>query len=392
MDNFTKNDALNFEFYTKFIEPFESQKNHEKYIMYCVVVLFSLIIIIGLFGNLCVIFIACEKKMRNSTNTLIIGLAFSDLMFLIFCVPITTITYISQIWILPIWICKLVYYLQHTSAYSSVWTLTLMAVDRYLAVCYPIRSISIRNSRNALLTLIIIYSIILISQIHIASGHGIYHYNFIFENRSTCAMERIAYGTASLIETRIYYFSFNIFGYLIPLIITCILYFYMLRRLWHSSKRFSGKLLRHKNGIIKVKINYENYKSKKKATKLILIVVIIWAFCWLPFNIVLILSGIVYPNTITQLWGKNATICTVGAQILAYANSCLNPILYALISESYRKGFIKIVVYILKIGRLSPTKWCISQLNDISIFDVSKDRSINLNANSRNRPSCTSSR
>uniref|UniRef100_A0A0K0EAR8 G_PROTEIN_RECEP_F1_2 domain-containing protein n=2 Tax=Strongyloides stercoralis TaxID=6248 RepID=A0A0K0EAR8_STRER len=391
MDNFTKNDSLNIEFYIKFIEPFESQKKLEKYIMYCVVILFSFIIIIGFFGNLCVIIIASRKKMVNSTNTLIIGLAYSDLMFLIFCVPITAITYISQIWILPIWTCKLVYYLQHTSAYSSVWTLTLMACDRYLAVCFPIWSISIRNSKNAFLALIITYSIILISQIHVASGHGIYHYNFIFENRSTCGMEKIAYGTASLIETRVYYFSFNIFGYLIPLTITCILYFYMLRRLWkHSTRHFSRRFLKRKNGIIK--INYESFKARKKATKLILMVVILWAICWLPFNIVLMLSGVVYPNTITQLWGKFATICTVGAQILAYANSCLNPILYALISESYKKGFIKIIVYILKIGQLSPTKWCISQLNDISIVDISKDRSINLNANSRNRPSCTSYR
>uniref|UniRef100_A0A0K0EVN2 KiSS-1 receptor (inferred by orthology to a human protein) n=1 Tax=Strongyloides venezuelensis TaxID=75913 RepID=A0A0K0EVN2_STRVS len=367
MDNFTHDDALNFEFYTKFIELFEEKKNFEKYIMYCVVILFSSIIVIGSLGNLLVILVACQKKMRNSTNTLIIGLAYSDLMFLMFCVPITAITYTSQIWLLPIWICKLVYYLQHTSAYSSVWTLTLMALDRYLAVCHPVSSISIRNSKNALYALILTYSIILISQIHVARGHGIYHYNFIFENRSTCAMEKIAYGTASLTETRFYYFSFNIFGYLIPLLITCILYFYMLRRLWYPSRYISGRHPRQKDGMIKV--NYESSRVKKKATKLILIVVIIWSFCWLPFNVVSMLSGVVYPSTITQLWGKHAIICTVAAQVLAYANSCLNPILYALISESYKKGFIKIAIYILKMGRLSPTKWCISQLNDTSIVD-----------------------
>lgn len=73
MDNFTQDDALNFEFYTKFIEPFEEKKNFEKYIMYCVVILFSFIIVIGSLGNLLVILVACQKKMRNSTNTLIIG-------------------------------------------------------------------------------------------------------------------------------------------------------------------------------------------------------------------------------------------------------------------------------------------------------------------------------
>uniref|UniRef100_A0A0N4ZXS0 G_PROTEIN_RECEP_F1_2 domain-containing protein n=1 Tax=Parastrongyloides trichosuri TaxID=131310 RepID=A0A0N4ZXS0_PARTI len=372
-------DDLNIEFYIRFIEPFESQKQFEKYIMYCVVSLFSLIIIIGFFGNLLVILVAIQKKMRNSTNTLIIGLACSDLMFLIFCVPITAITYVVPQWILPIWTCKLVYYLQHASAYSSVWTLTLMAGDRYLAVCHPVCSISIRNSKNAFLSLIIINFIILISQIHVAAGHGIYDYKLIIENRSTCAMERIAYGTASIAETRIYYFSFNIFGYVIPLAITCVLYFYMLRRLWHRPGGYkqSSTKTHHRT-------QSENTRAKKKATKLILIVVVIWAFCWLPFNLVSMLSGIVYPSTVTQLWGKFATVCTVAAQILAYANSCLNPILYALISESYRKGFISV----LKMGRLPPTQWRISQLNneDASYY---RDRSVYLNTSSRNRPSYT---
>uniref|UniRef100_A0AC35U8P1 G_PROTEIN_RECEP_F1_2 domain-containing protein n=1 Tax=Rhabditophanes sp. KR3021 TaxID=114890 RepID=A0AC35U8P1_9BILA len=394
MPNLTENvmseDNITIEYYRIFMEPFESQKLFEKYTMIVVLTLFSLIIVIGSLGNLLVILTALQRRMRNSTNTLIIGLACSDLMFLTLCVPITAIEYVFPVWILPVWTCKLVYYLQHATAYFSVWTLTLMAGDRFLAVCFPVGSMSIRNSKNATMALMIMYTVILLSQIHVAAGHNIYHYFFIIENRSTCAMEKIAMGTATVFETRFYYFSFNIFGYLLPLGITCILYFCMLRRLWHSSRPGGYKQPEYnKDGCPRLTNKSESTRAKRKATKLISIVVVIWAVCWLPFNFVSTLSGIVYPQTLAQVWGKFATVGTIAAQVLAYANSCLNPILYALISESYRKGFITIIVFILKKCGISPWQCCLSHLAEASTVDASfhRDRSHYLNANCKAKPS-----
>lgn len=135
---------------------------------------------------------ALHRQMRNSTNTLIIGLTCSDLMFLTLCIPFTgkcpecnscravnfppfpspnatlllppktAIDYASPVWVLPTWMCPLINYLQvslpfchpypsrhplpfqHSSAYFSVWTLTLMAADRFLAVVFPVESLTLR--------------------------------------------------------------------------------------------------------------------------------------------------------------------------------------------------------------------------------------------------------
>lgn len=75
-----------------------------------------------------------------------------------------------------------------------------MAVDRYLAVCHPVGSITLRNMRNTIGALLIINAVIFISQVPVAKIHGIYEYDFIIETRSTCAIITIATGEASITE------------------------------------------------------------------------------------------------------------------------------------------------------------------------------------------------
>lgn len=43
-------------------------------------------------------------------------------------------------------------------------------------------------------------------------------------------------------------------------------------------------------------------------------------------------------------------------QVLAYTNSCLNPILYALVSDNFRKGFLRIIC--VAMNRITLGRWC----------------------------------
>ena len=45
--------------------------------------------------------------------------------------------------------CRVVQYLVHVTCYCSVITLVLLSLDRYLAVVYPVQSISWRTVCNA---------------------------------------------------------------------------------------------------------------------------------------------------------------------------------------------------------------------------------------------------
>ncbi|KAE9415293.1 hypothetical protein Angca_002609, partial [Angiostrongylus cantonensis] len=246
--------------------------------------IFALIIVIGVVGNFLVVVVALSRSMRNSTNTLIIGN--SDLMFLLLCVPFTAVDYALSVSIFPEWTCSMINFFQHSSAYCSVWTLMLMALDRYLAVVYPVDSLTLRSPKNAVIALAVVFAVTAATQVPIGLMHGIHAYDFFTEVRSTCAIVSIATSTATLTYARTYFITFNVFGYILPLGISALLYWRMLRRLWRV--RNPGRASK-KNG--STGSHHETRRSKRKIVRLVLCVLLVWAICWLPFNICFFASG-----------------------------------------------------------------------------------------------------
>lgn len=79
-------------------------------------VVFGIITVVGLIGNLCVILIiARNKAMRSVTNFFIMNNAVSDMMFLLVCAPITASTFALPTWIYGDFMCKAVVYMQYVS-------------------------------------------------------------------------------------------------------------------------------------------------------------------------------------------------------------------------------------------------------------------------------------
>lgn len=139
-----------------------------------VTICFSLIGITGFLGNTLVIFVVLmNPQMRSTTNMLIINLAIADLLFVVFCVPFTAIDYVATEWPLGNAWCKIVQYLIIVTALASIYTLVLMSLDRFLAVVYPISSRSLRNERNAMKAITILWLLILSSSIPVIFAHGV---------------------------------------------------------------------------------------------------------------------------------------------------------------------------------------------------------------------------
>ena len=131
--------------------------------------------------------------------------------------------------------------------------------------------------------------------------------------------------------TFLFQISFFVTAYMLPLLLIICLYSIMLCRLWNQAP--GGRA------------SAESIKNKKRVIKMVLIVVVIFALCWLPIHIILVLKAMklmpLTPVTITM---------QIISHILAYSNSCVNPILYAFLSEPFRRGFWAVITCIRPSG------------------------------------------
>ncbi|KAL4240627.1 Galanin-like G-protein coupled receptor npr-9 [Mactra antiquata] len=296
----------------------------ESYVRIIIPVIFGLIVALGLLGNLLVIVvIIINQQMRSTTNLLILNLAIADLCFIVFCVPFTATGYAIPIWPFGVEWCKIVQYMTYVCAYASVYTLVTMSLDRYLAVVHPISSMSIRNQTNTVRILIVLWLIILGGNAPLLHNHVVFAYDYYGELRSTCISQYSIDNDMKM--QKIFYGSFFFFGYLLPLSLTCVLYGLMLKRLLYGVAPGGSR-------------RAESARSKKRVTKMVVIVVAIFAICWLPIQVIFMLQHFgSYPENFTNIAFQMVSNC------LAYMNSCVNPILYAFLSDNFRKSFRKVL-------------------------------------------------
>ncbi|XP_077359117.1 somatostatin receptor type 2-like isoform X2 [Festucalex cinctus] len=79
-------------------------------------------------------------------------------------------------------------------------------------------------------------------------------------------------------------------------------------------------------------------RSERKVTRMVSIVVAVFVLCWLPFYIFNVTS---VTSSIKPTSAVKSTFDFV--VVLGYANSCANPILYAFLSDNFKKSFQKVL-------------------------------------------------
>lgn len=283
-------------------------------------ILFGIIIVVGLLGNIIVMLVILEDRKTDReltpTNLLILDLSLADLSFIIFCIPFTGWDYAVGHWVFGQFWCKCNQYLIVVCALSSIYTLVLMSVDRFLAIVYPIECMSYRTSRNTLYAIYIKWIIILLIASPTISMHGLVELPLGESDQYNCRFLVDQYNPLH------FQIAFFITSYLFPLILIFCLYLSLLNKLWFGTKphghRESHKML----------------ESKKKVTWLVAGIVVVFALCWCPIQIMLILMRL-KSHRITATY----VAIQVFSHILGYMNSCVNPIVYAFASETFHNSF-----------------------------------------------------
>ncbi|KAJ0171633.1 hypothetical protein K1T71_013183 [Dendrolimus kikuchii] len=100
----------------------------------------AIVFVIGLIGNALVcIAVYRNHSMRTVTNYFIVNLAVADFMVILICLPPTVLWDVTETWFFGTAMCRIVLYFQSVSVTVSVLTLTFISVDRWYAICFPLK-------------------------------------------------------------------------------------------------------------------------------------------------------------------------------------------------------------------------------------------------------------
>lgn len=289
-----------------------------------IIVVYSIMLLFSLGGNTIIIFIVFTRPfMRSVTNCLIANMAAADLLMTFSAMPYSVAyTYIASRWfggIMGMITCKLLHFAIALSIAASILTLTVIALDRFFAVAYPFKRVS--AIRNIPTTNMLIW---LVSVICMSPYLYSYKSDLLEDNNYHCFIlwEPLA---DSFTASRIYFSFIFIALYLVPLLIICIFYIIISFKLW--ARRIPG------NPTEVILRNVE--LSKRRTIKMLIIIVVVFALCWLPAHLMHFF-----------IFFEEKTFSNLSLLIIfgiSHANSAINPYLYIVLNRNFRRAFLKVL-------------------------------------------------
>uniref|UniRef100_A0A673BKU4 Opioid receptor kappa 1 n=1 Tax=Sphaeramia orbicularis TaxID=375764 RepID=A0A673BKU4_9TELE len=106
---------------------------------------YSVVFVVGLLGNCLVMYVIIRyTKMKTATNIYIFNLALADALVTT-TMPFQSTDYLLNTWPFGEVVCKVFISIDYYNMFTSIFTLTMMSVDRYVAVCHPVKALDFRT-------------------------------------------------------------------------------------------------------------------------------------------------------------------------------------------------------------------------------------------------------
>lgn len=276
-----------------------------------IITVHSLLTIVNIVGNslVCVI-IMKNTLMRTSINYLLMNLAIADMVVAIFFVPrhLLVHTFRHPEGVAGTLVCKLLTggNLAWVGGTASIVTLIAIATERYFTVVYPLGNRS--KLTNGRLKVIILSSWI-IGVIFMSPTFVVKDFD---KERGLCVpmwpedWEGKTYSLLWLLLLAVF-----------PVSLMTVLYCRVIYTLWFRRSNLNPR----QQGVVRI---------RKRVTLIAITVSVIFGVCWLAQSI----SYVVMFHIRTHVFGNvSYVVCTT----MIMVNSAINPFIYALLSQRFRK-------------------------------------------------------
>ncbi|KAM8952863.1 P2Y purinoceptor 4 [Pelodytes ibericus] len=281
---------------------------------------YSAVFMMGLPLNTAAIWIFITKRRPwNPSTVYMFNLALSDLLYVL---SLPTLAYYyadHNNWPFGEAFCKIVRFLFYGNLYCSILLLTCISVHRYMGVCHPLRSLQRMNSKHARIVCAGVWLSVSICLVP----------NLIFVTISTRGNDTLCHDTTrpDQFENYLKYSTAVmtlLFG--LPCLVIACCYGLIAKELMKPPVSGSQQTLS---------------PYKKRSIRTIAFVLIVFAICFLPYHV----SRTVYYYA--RVFKADCQLLNVVSFIykitrpLASANSCIDPVLYFLASDSYQRRLVR---------------------------------------------------
>ncbi|KAL3865820.1 hypothetical protein ACJMK2_043177 [Sinanodonta woodiana] len=283
--------------------------------------IYAPIFIIGLAGNILIIVSVSADKAKKNKLYFMINLALADLAVTVLCVPTSIGTIVYKLWVYGRVLCKFTVFIQGVAVAVSIFSMMAMGIDRYISLQYPATRYRLSSTPGQSFAMIccmwVVAGIFMGPLIYIRDIDTL---DIPFLSDLTFCVEkwpqdrdRQAYGVFLLFVV-----------FIIPAFTIGVCYGHV------------GKALL-KTDIQRVGSNSSTQRLvyRKRAARMIIILIVAFLVCWLPYNIVSALADLHNDPNISRalpfvLW-------------LGHAHSAINPAMYWSLNQRFRESIRGIV-------------------------------------------------
>ncbi|XP_049790292.1 gastrin/cholecystokinin type B receptor-like [Schistocerca nitens] len=258
----------------------------------------------------------------------------------------------SYTWTMGAFLCKMVHYMQSVSFVCSVLTLTAMSIERYYAIVHPMRAkyiCTISQARKIILGIwcasFLLALPAIFVQIHLPVGLKVQAFWCVrdWEHEALWRLHELYMLVLILV---------------VPTCIMAAAYTSICWEVWHVMQRrcdmTAGQGLHvistipvkkerefgHRESLRKIsQVKAEQEAGTvKQVIKMLVAVVVLFVLCWGPLLVDNVLTAFrQLPSYRTDSLKHMAT----AFHLMAYFNSCINPIVYGFMSKNFRESFYK---------------------------------------------------
>ncbi|XP_019497981.1 PREDICTED: B2 bradykinin receptor [Hipposideros armiger] len=267
--------------------------------------------------NVFVLSIFCLHKSSCTVAEIYLGnLAAADLI-LACGLPFWAVTIANNFdWLFGEALCRIVNTMVYMNLYSSICFLMLVSIDRYLALVKTMSMGRMRGVRWAKLYSLVIWGCALLLSSPMLAFRTMKDYREEGFNVTACV---IIYPSRTWeVFTNI---LLNCVGFLLPLSVITFCTVQIMQVLRNNEMQ-----------------QFKEIQTEKKATVLVLAVLLLFVVCWLPFQVSTFLDTLLRLGILSGCWDEHVVdILTQLSSYVAYSNSCLNPLVYVIVGKRFRK-------------------------------------------------------